>query len=105
MALNEKQFHRVAAVTEIPPQTGKTVSIGAQDIAVFNLDGTFFAINDCCPHRGASLSMGFIEGQRVLCPWHLFDFALPTGACGTMPHLRVCTYEVKVEGEAIYVLL
>ena len=105
MLQNEKQLHRVASLTEIPPQTSKTVSVGTQEIAVFNLGGTFYAIDDICPHRGASLGLGFIEGKRVLCPWHLFDFDLQTGACGAMPHWRVSTYEVKVEDDAIYVRL
>jgi nitrite reductase (NADH) small subunit len=102
---NEMQFHRVAQVADIPPQTGLAVSIGNLEIALFNLAGTFYAINDQCPHRGASLADGFVEAGRVLCPWHLFDFDLQTGACGTVPTLQVCTYPVKVESCEIYVLV
>jgi NAD(P)H-dependent nitrite reductase small subunit len=102
---NEKQFHRIAAVADVPPQTGKTVLVKSLEIALFNLDGVFYAIHDFCPHRGASLATGFLEGQRVLCPAHLFDFDLQTGACGSMPNLRVCTYEVKVEGDEVFVLV
>ena len=102
---DETTFHRVAAVTEIPPRMGKTVQAGGQEIALFNLDGSFHAVNDFCPHRGASLGEGFLDatGTRVLCPWHLFDFCLRTGASEAMPHLKVTTYEVKVEGGEVFV--
>lgn len=101
----EKTFHRVAHIEEIPLKTGKAVQVGKQEIALFNLEGRFYALNDFCPHRGASLAEGFLEGGRVLCPLHLFDFDLATGACGNMPHLQACTYPVKVEGDDIYVAL
>ena len=102
---DEPIFHRVASVSEIPVRTGKTVQVGNQDIALFNLDGDFRAINDFCPHRGASLGEGFLDdtGKRVLCPWHLFDFCLHTGTSETAPGMKVPTYEVKVEGEDVFV--
>lgn len=102
---DEKQFHRVATVTEIPPQSGQTVWVGKQAIALFNLNGKFYAVDDRCPHRGASLGDGMLAGERVLCPWHLFDFDLPTGKCGAVAELKVATYEVKVEGEEVFVLV
>ncbi len=101
----EKQFYRVALIADIPPQTGKTVSAGNQAIALFNLNGAVYAINDLCPHRGASLGEGFLDGGRVLCPLHCFDFDLHTGRCGIVPELKVSTYEVKVVGEEIFVLV
>lgn len=102
---DEKQFYRVATTADIPPRTGKTVSAGKQVIALFNLDGTFYAVNDLCPHRGASLGEGFLDGGRVLCPWHCFDFDLRTGRCGIVPELKVSTYEVKVEDGEIFILV
>jgi nitrite reductase (NADH) small subunit len=103
--VGEKQFYRVASVTDIPPQTGKTVRAGDQEIALFNLDGKFYAVNDLCPHRGASLGDGFLDSGRVLCPWHCFDFNLQTGRCGIVPELKVSTYEVKVENGEIFVMV
>jgi nitrite reductase/ring-hydroxylating ferredoxin subunit len=102
---DESQFHHVASIAEIPLRTGKTISIGDQDIALFNADGVFRAVNDFCPHRGASLGEGFLDptGTKVLCPWHLFDFCLLTGDSETVPGMKVATYEVKVEGEDIFV--
>ena len=102
---DEPQFYRVASIAEIPSRTGRTFQIGKQDIALFNVDGEFRAVNDFCPHRGASLGEGFLDpsGTRVLCPWHLFDFCLLTGESETAPGMKVSTYEVKVEGEDIFV--
>ncbi|NOT58786.1 MAG: Rieske 2Fe-2S domain-containing protein [Acidobacteria bacterium] len=102
---NEPQFHRVASITEIHPRTGKTVAIGDQDIALFNVDGVFRAVNDFCPHRGASLGEGFLDptGTKVLCPFHLFDFCLLTGESETAPSMKIATYEVRVEGGDVFV--
>ncbi len=101
----EPQFYRVATVSEIPPRTGKTVTAGDSDIALFNVDGVYRAVNDFCPHRGASLGEGFLDpsGTKVLCPFHLFDFCLLTGASETAPSMKISTYEVKVEGDEIFV--
>lgn len=101
---DKKQFHRVATLTEIPPQSGQTVWVGKQAIALFNLNGKLYAIDDRCPHRGASLSLGMLAGERVLCPLHLFDFDLLTGECGAAGGLNVATYEVRVEGGEVFVL-
>ncbi len=102
---DEKQFQRVATVSEIPPQFGKVFQIGTHEIALFNRAGTFYALDNRCPHRGGALAAGFVEDGRVLCPLHLFDFDLQTGKCGAVSELSVATFEVKVEGEEIFVLV
>jgi NAD(P)H-dependent nitrite reductase small subunit len=99
-----KQFHEVARASEIAPGSSTTIYVNGRQLALFNLDGTFYAIDDGCPHRGAPLSEGYLQGDRVLCSWHCFDFSLKTGACEVVPELKVATYEVKVEGDTVYVL-
>jgi NAD(P)H-dependent nitrite reductase small subunit len=99
----EKRYHRVASVGEIPMGAGRMVEVAEEEIALFNFNGQFHAISDMCPHRGASLAEGFLDGGKVFCPWHCFDFNLKTGECSMVPSLRVQTYEVKVEGEDIFV--
>lgn len=96
-------YERVAAVDDIPDGSGQTVWAGAEEIALFNSQGAFYAISNICPHRGAPLSEGFIEGERVLCPWHCFDFHLRSGECGMVPGMRVKAYELKVEDGEIFV--
>jgi NAD(P)H-dependent nitrite reductase small subunit len=100
----DREYYKVASIHEIPPGSGKRVEIGDQEIAVYHFNGEFYAINDLCPHRGAPLSEGFLEAGKVFCPWHCFDFNLRTGECTTVPSLSVRTYEVKIEGEDLYVL-
>lgn len=99
-----KQFYEVARVSEIAPGSGRTVYANGHQIALFNHGGSFYAIDDSCPHRGAPLSEGYVQGDRVLCSWHCFDFNLKTGACEVVPELKVSTYEVRVEGDTVYVL-
>ncbi|MBI1760207.1 MAG: nitrite reductase (NAD(P)H) small subunit [Acidobacteria bacterium] len=102
---DEKRFHRVATRAEITPQTGLRVQVGTHEIAIFNRAGTLYALDNHCPHRGASLAEGFVDGGRVLCPLHLFDFDLQTGMCGAVGELKVMTYEVKVESDEVFVLV
>jgi len=101
---SEKRYLKVAETREVAPGSGKTVYANGRQLALFNLNGVFYAISDGCPHRGAPLSEGILKDDKVLCAWHCFDFNLKTGACELVPGLCVETYEVKVEGDAILVL-
>jgi len=88
-----------------PREPPKKVGVNGEDIAIFNIDGQYLAIGDICPHRGAPLSEGFVEAGKVFCPWHCFDFNLQTGKCEIVPSMSVLTYEIKVEGNQISVLV
>ena len=99
----EKRYYRVASIGEISLGAGRVVEVGGEEVALINFNGEYYAISDLCPHRGASLAEGFLDGGKVFCPWHCFDFNLKTGECGTVPSLRVRTYEVKIVGEDIFV--
>jgi NAD(P)H-dependent nitrite reductase small subunit len=100
----EKRYYKVASVGEIPLGAGRLVVVAEQEIAMFNFNGEYYAISDMCPHRGASLAEGFLDGGKVFCPLHCFDFNLKTGECATVPSLRVQTYEVKIVGEDIFIV-
>lgn len=97
-------YRKVATIADLPLGTGMKVSVEQDDIALFNLKGEIYAINDLCPHRGAPLSEGLLEDGKVFCPWHCFDFNLQTGESQMVPHLRVATYPVKVENGDIFIL-
>jgi NAD(P)H-dependent nitrite reductase small subunit len=99
----EKRYCRVASIGEIPMGAGRLVEVGGEEVALFNFNGEYYAISELCPHRGASLAEGFLDGGKIFCPLHCFDFSLKTGECGTVPSLRVRTYEVKIAGEDIFV--
>ena len=93
---------KVASLRDIPPGTAKACDLEGQVIAVFNVDGTFYAIDDECPHAGASLATGFVQGHKVGCPWHGADFDLCTGAVLSSPARgNVCSYRVVVSGDDV----
>lgn len=100
----EKRRYRVASIGEILPGTGRLVEVAGEKIALFNFNSEYYAISDMCPHRGASLAEGFLDGGKVFCPWHCFDFNLKTGECATVPSLHVRTYEVEIAMEDIFVV-
>ncbi|MFE0419638.1 MULTISPECIES: bifunctional 3-phenylpropionate/cinnamic acid dioxygenase ferredoxin subunit [Streptomyces] len=73
-------------------------------IAVFHVDGAFYATNDTCPHGQSSLADGYVEGKQVECAWHFAKFDITTGAVLTPPaNAPLCTYKVQVEGEDVMV--
>lgn len=99
-------FHKVAEVSELAPGTGKEVDVSGQQIALFNIDGTYYAIGNACTHRGGSLSEGKVEGTRVTCPLHGAEFEVTTGKNLTPPAPReVPSYKVRIEGNQVQVEL
>ena len=93
---------KIATTQEIPSGQAKKVKVGDKDIALFNVNGTFYALDDACPHRGGPLSEGELEGQEVICPWHGARFDLATGANLTPPAPRgVTSYKVQVTGSDV----
>lgn len=97
-------FHKVAEVNDLTPGSCKGVEAGGQQIALFNIDGTFFAIGDTCTHRGGSLSNGTVEGSTVACPLHGAEFDVKTGKNMTPPAPgEVPSYKVRIEGTQVQV--
>jgi len=73
------EFIKVARTGEIAAGEGKAVEVGGKKIAVFNVEGRFYAIDDTCTHRGGPLSEGMVEDAKVTCPWHGAIFDLSSG--------------------------
>jgi 3-phenylpropionate/trans-cinnamate dioxygenase ferredoxin subunit len=108
---------------ELPPGARKLVHAGRREVAVFNVDGTYYAIFNRCPHHQAPLHLGPIggtslpsqqpgvreyglEGRVLRCPWHHYEYDLATGRCLADPdHLRVRTYDVREDGDDLVVEL
>ena len=98
------EFFKVAKVSEIPPGGKKLVEVDFVPVALFNVDGDFYAIEDVCTHDGGPLAEGELEGDEVECPRHSARFSVRTGQPLCMPAVEpVDCYEVKVEGEDILV--
>ncbi len=91
----------VAKVADIPDGAAVVVSVRQKDVAVFNVGGTLQAIDDMCPHMGASLSGGFVEDGCVTCPWHYWRFRLADGAWADNPKVKLGAYPVYVVGDEV----
>lgn len=83
----------------------RTVEVQGRRLALVNVEGRFYALDDRCPHRGAPLGAGYVDGERLFCPLHGWEFKVTSGACVTRPDLPVRTYPVTIEGGRVWVEL
>ena len=92
------EFVRIAGTADIKPGSGATVEAGGKSLAVFNVEGTYYAIDNECVHRGGPLGEGDLDGNVVMCPWHNWTYDVITGRCINNPSACVKSYPVQVEG-------
>ena len=99
------QFVKVGTRAELDElEGGKLVEVGGQKIAIFNVGGRYYAIENTCPHRGGPLAEGKIEGDEVICPWHGSRFNVKTGAVLEPPARQgVRSFAVRVTGDDVEV--
>jgi nitrite reductase (NADH) small subunit/3-phenylpropionate/trans-cinnamate dioxygenase ferredoxin subunit len=97
------EFVTVAKVGEIPEGQGQAFAVKGRMVAVFNESGKFSAIDDFCPHMGASLAGGYLENGIVSCPWHAWRFATKDGTWCDNPKVKIDAFEVRVEGDEVQV--
>lgn len=100
-----QEFESVCKTTDIPEGEGRAFPLNGTLVAVFRRDGQFFAVNDCCPHMGASLASGYLEGCNVICPWHAWKFCVKDGLWMDNPKskIKTQTYAVRVIGDDVQV--
>ena len=98
-------FVRVAGTSDLSPGENKVVNVNGEDVALFNVDGEFFAIANTCPHRGGPLGEGLLEGEVITCPWHGWRFNVKNGVNAIMPNIKIAAYQVKIEGNDVLVSL
>jgi nitrite reductase (NADH) small subunit len=97
-------FVRVAKTNELEPGQGRLVEAKGKQIALFNVDGKFFAVDNTCTHRGGPLAEGEVSGHKVTCPYHGATFDIRTGEVLGPPAQRaVARYGVRVTGTDIEV--
>ena len=94
---------KVATIDELKPGHTKIIDVDGTDIALFNINGQYFAIDNTCPHQGGSLADGTVEDGVVTCPLHGWQFHLKDGSNAQMPAPKVNSYKVKIEEENIFV--
>lgn len=96
-------FQTVCRVGDIAEGEGRTIKVGDKLIAVFCSGGEHLAIDDTCPHMGASLSGGYVENGVVTCPWHAWRFRLKDGAWADNPRISISSYPVRVEDGVVQI--
>lgn len=87
----------VAQAGDIPSGSGKVVNVDNTLVALFNVDGAYYAISNTCVHRGGPLGEGVLEQDNVTCPWHGWRFNVKTGCNSFNPQVQVKSFPVKVE--------
>lgn len=97
------EFVKVARVADIPERHSKRITVGDEEIALWHVDGKFYAVNNVCPHQHIpALHEGTVDGLKLTCPMHGWTYSLETGIA-EFGNGRVKTYKVKVEGNDLYV--
>ncbi len=95
----------VLPLDDLPPGTGKEVVAKGHVVAVFNVDGTIYAMDGLCPHAGGPVGTGQLEGCIVTCPWHGWQFDVTNGQHTLSDALTHTTYPTRIEDQAIQVQL
>jgi 3-phenylpropionate/trans-cinnamate dioxygenase ferredoxin subunit len=99
-------FVKVANRSELPPGSKQLAEVDGRPIAVFNVDGQFYAIDDVCTHDGGPLAEGEFSGCEVQCPRHGARFDVRTGKALSFPAIEpVATHLVEVRGDDVLVAL
>jgi nitrite reductase (NADH) small subunit/3-phenylpropionate/trans-cinnamate dioxygenase ferredoxin subunit len=96
-------FVTVARVGDIPDGQGQAYAVAGRMVAVFNEGGKYSAIDDFCPHMGASLAGGWLEAGIVTCPWHAWRFCIHDGKWCDNPKIKIDAFEVRLVGDEIQV--
>ena len=105
--MTSHDFQTVCQTDDIPEGEGRAFHFEGTMIAIFQVDGKFYAINDFCPHQGASLAEGYVENGGVMCPWHAWKFCVRDGTWLDNPGstLRAASYPVRVVENNVQVML
>jgi nitrite reductase/ring-hydroxylating ferredoxin subunit len=96
---------KIASVGEVGAGEGRVVEAEGKTLALFNVEGALYAIDNSCAHRGGPLGEGDLEGSVVACPWHAWRWDVRTGANVNNPAVRVACFPVVVEDGAVFVQL
>lgn len=94
---------KAASTSELKPGSARIIEAEGEPIALFNVDGEFYAVSNECPHMGGPLGEGSLDGAVVTCPWHGWRFNVKTGVSPVVPTAKVKTYKVVVQGNDVFV--
>ena len=94
---------RLADTADCPPGAALERIVEDRVVALFNVGGTFYALDGICPHQGGPLGQGCLTGEVVTCPWHGWQFDVCTGQHRLSGTIRQPNFAVRVEGDAVWV--
>ena len=97
------KFYKVAKEGAVPEGEGRSFAVEGRMVGVYLLDGEYFAMNDFCPHMGASLASGHMQDGIVTCPWHAWRFCYHDGNWCDNPSISIDTFPVQVQDDEIQV--
>ena len=95
------EFVKVGEVRQFREGRGRAVDLDGTRVAIFRMADGFVAFSDACLHMGASLAEGKLEGGRVTCAWHGWEYDVRTGQSDRKDWACLAVYEVKVEGQDV----
>lgn len=96
-------FVRIRNAAALSPGRSRAVSVGAYEVAIFNVDGEFYALENSCPHQGGPLADGWLEAEVIICPWHGWCFDVRSGKMTLGDYARVATFQVQRDGPDLLV--
>jgi len=96
-------FVRVVKAADVPPGSGRVFVVQGHPVALFNVDGRFYALSNVCLHRGGPIGEGELDGTIVTCPVHGWEYDVRSGVNTINPAARLRTYEVRIEGDEVFV--
>lgn len=97
------EFQRAIAAADLAPGRCTELVLNGRPVALFNVDGRYFATTNICLHRGGPLGQGTLSGHEVMCPWHAWTWDVRNGENTANPSLKMETYETKVEDGMVLV--
>ena len=95
----------IGQAADVPVGEGRVVEAEGKTLALFNVDGAFYAIDNDCAHRGGPLGEGDLDGTVVVCPWHAWRWDVKTGANVNNPAVKMACFPVSMDGGSVYVEL
>jgi nitrite reductase/ring-hydroxylating ferredoxin subunit len=101
--MSRRVFIRPAA--DVPIGEGCVVEAEGKTLALFNVDGAFYALENACAHRGGPLGEGDLDGTVVVCPWHAWRWDVKTGANVNNPAVKMPCFPVSVDEGRVFVEL
>jgi nitrite reductase (NADH) small subunit len=96
---------KVASIGEVSEGQARVVEAEGRSLALFNVGGSYYALDNECAHRGGPLGEGDLEGRLVVCPWHAWRWDVTTGRNANNPAVTMACYSVRVEADGVFVEL